>query len=665
MRILTVLALLAVSTSVTAGELTLDAKQLSESAVMRDVELATDGASIVLHRGVLIADDGPAAGYSYRPNEETLKDGVRIRKDLPIGDARTHRVHLLIGGTGEFTAVINGEPVTLSKPSKAGNYWQSFEIPPATLKSENRIELHGKGKVWIARDDEFPAGANDGQRPPNRSARSADDGATWSDERLGPRGDIDGEYGVRLFLDRYHTTGDLTLPVIDLANLDKAPIAPAIEKEIGPVQIDLTGLRAAGTRIDYRLRAGPSSVPDKTWSEWQNFKEASSSHDKIPGRYLQVEVTLSTNDPLTTPQLGKVRVQASPRVSETWSKKWRIRDGKNAAIVRTSIPFRYEPFDHPRLKQFRDNYRLDEVVAGADGEWAQIERLAAWASQQWESGHLGKLYPAWDALEILSPYSDGKPVGGFCQQYNLIFLQACEALGIVGRCVSIGSGDHGVDIRSGHEVVEVWSNDFAKWIYIDGNAAWYFRDAATGLPLSLRELRERQLAAIGRNPFADVKLVTLARTRYEWADLTGWPAFAELRMIPRSNFLEQKSPLPLNQGMRGWFWTGHYAWTDAAYPASLLYGHRISQPRNWDWTLNQAAVHLEATDVENEVRVYLDTVTPGFQTFVAQVDANDARPVESGFPWRLKSGTNWLRVRPRNITGRNGVVSQLELTDSK
>lgn len=662
---LTGLALCTLAASAGAGEATFDARRLAELSVMRDVELARDGTSIVLCRGVLIADDGPAAGYSYRPNEETLKEGIRIRKDLAIGDPRTHRADLLIGGNGEFEAVINGEPVTLANPAKAGNYWRSFDLPRALLKSDTRIELRGRGKVWIARDDEFAAGADDGERPPNRSARSADDGKTWSDERLGPRGEIDGEYGVRLFLDRYHTSGHLTLPVMDLANLNGAPIAPAVDKELGPVEIEISGQQPGGTSLVYRLRTGATPVPDKAWSDWQTIRDARRIHEQIGRRYLQIEVTFSANDPLETPQLRAVRVRASPRVASPWTRKWRALEWKNAEIVRTSIPFRYEPFDHPRLKQFRERHRLDEVVAGADGEWAQIERLATWSSQQWESGHLAKVYPPWDALEILASYSDGKPVGGFCQQYNVVFLQACEALGIAGRCVSIGAGDHGVDIRSGHEVVEVWSNDFAKWVYIDGNAAWYFRDVATGAPLSLRELRERQLAAIGGKPFAEVKLITLARTKYEWTDLTGWPAFAELRMIPRSNFLEQKSPLPLNQGMRGWFWTGHYAWTDTAYPASLLYGRRISQPRNWDWTLNQAAVRLEATGVEGEVRVHLETVTPGFQTFVAQVDLEEARPVESGFIWRLKPGANRLQVWPRNVMGRKGVVSQVELTEAK
>ena len=36
-------------------------------------------------------------------------------------------------------------------------------------------------------------------------------------------------------------------------------------------------------------------------------------------------------------------------------------------------------------------------------------------------------------------------------------------------------------------------------------------------------------------------------------------------------FGSTEAPLPLNQGMRGWFWTGHYTWTDDQVPARLLY----------------------------------------------------------------------------------------------
>src|SRR5688500_16803144 len=148
----------------------------------------------------------------------------------------------------------------------------------------------------------------------------------------------------------------------------------------------------------------------------------------------------------------------------------------------------------------------------------------------------------------------------------------------------------------------------------------------------------------------------IAERDQKWDALTSFPPFLELRLVPRSNFLEKAAPLPLNQGMRGWFWTGHHVWTDADYPASLLYGSRVSDRRNWEWTLNQARYTLAAAETPGEVRVHLDTQTPGFDTFLADIDGSGPKPVASGFVWRLHPGKNRLEVRPRNTAKREGVA---------
>jgi hypothetical protein len=336
-------------------------------------------------------------------------------------------------------------------------------------------------------------------------------------------------------------------------------------------------------------------------------------------------------------------------------------DSHNEEIVRTSIPFEYETFDHPRLKTLRTQYKLDEVVKGAKSELDLIGRLAAWSAAQWQRGHLKNEYPAWDALEILKPHADGSPVGGFCQQYNVVFLQTCASFGLPGRAVSLGAGDHGAPIRSGHEVVEIWSNEHRKWLYVDGQMAWYFADDKTGVPLSLLELRTRQVTVFRGKTAPPVRLVKVAETTHSWKGLDGFPPFLELRLIPRSNFLQERSPLPLNQGMRGWFWTGHHVWTDEHWPASLLYGNRVTNRRNWDWTLNQARFTLEATDTPGEMQVRLDTETPGFDTFLAAIDGKEKQPVASSYLWRLRPGTNRLEVGPRNKAGREGITSRVVL----
>ena len=71
-------------------------------------------------------------------------------------------------------------------------------------------------------------------------------------------------------------------------------------------------------------------------------------------------------------------------------------EGNKGAVVRSSIPFAYESFDHPRLRQLRARHKLDDLAKGAKTEFELIERLARWSSGCWDRGHLKDAYPPWD-----------------------------------------------------------------------------------------------------------------------------------------------------------------------------------------------------------------------------------------------------------------------------
>jgi hypothetical protein len=324
---------------------------------------------------------------------------------------------------------------------------------------------------------------------------------------------------------------------------------------------------------------------------------------------------------------------------------------------------------HPRLKSLREQYKLDAIVNGATNELEVMLRLAQWACNYWDwPNHITEQYPPWDALEILKQHADGTPVGGFCQQFNLIFLQACESFGFNGRAISISQGrlqqEHP---GGGHEIVELWSNEWRKWVYVDGALAWYIVDDKTGTPLSIWELRERQLAALRGESPPPVRVVDAVRTRnkqFQWNGLAGpqplnW--YLELRLIPRSNFLQEKSPLPLNQGTEEWSWTGNYVWTDKEVPAGLLFGERIAKRDNFEWSLNQSHFVLEPCEKPGCLRVHLDTETPSFETFLAEIDGAEKKPLATGFGWTLHTGKNQLNVRSRNVAGREGVSSWIVL----
>ena len=652
--------------------LQLEGERLFEDSLTRSLALTEGHDAIRLESGELFEDDGPASGHSYQQpeNREQLTPQVWIKKELLLPNPAARAAYLVVLSEDPIEAVLNGTALQLGANESGRKLHQAFRIPPNLLRTgRNEIILRNTGKVWIARDDEFALGSRTRTKSPNRSAKSTDGGKTWDYHHLGPGGKLEGEYGVRIFLEHYRSRGSLTMPVLDVDNLEGKPLArPAAET--GPIQVSLMADPGTTGHVVALARTGSTYVPDEAhWSDWHILGGQGGTVAGPRGRFLQIAVDLSSSDPLQSPKLRGVTVSAAPKYADDWTTRARVVDEHNEQIVRTSIPFEYEPLDHPHLKRLREEYKLDEITRGATNELDLMLRLAQWACNYWDwPNHITEQYPPWDALEILKPYRDGKPTGGFCLQFNLVFLQACESYGFNGRMTSIGQGRcQAQHPGGGHEIVELWSNEWKKWVYVDGALAWYILDERTGVPVSIWELRQHQLPTLQGKPVQPVRVVAAERTRnkqFAWSGLAApeplnW--YCELRLIPRSNFLQEKVPLPLNQGTDEWSWTGHYVWSDDEVPAGFLFGNRVSKHSDFEWTLNQAHYVLEPTREAGNFRVHLDTETPSFETFLAEIDGGEKKPVTSGFAWTLHPGKNELRVRPRNVAGREGIPSWITM----
>jgi hypothetical protein len=654
-------ALCFVGTPNVAGDvLHMNAKAVYEAAVSDGVLLSGAEDAIILASGVLVEDDGPAAGYSYLPNVERLNPSLRLRKQLLVERPAARAATLLVSRGGDLKVWVNGSQIQLPAPQRVGNYWQAYEIDPLYLRPGiNDFTFAGSGSLTIARAEDFASGSLDRPQHPGRSFKSRDGGQTWQ-QNLGSRDDVQGEYYVRLFLDQHQPTGTLLLDVIDTANLSRLAVAPPLPAD-QPIRVTIAAEQPPGTSVILRYRTANTINPEAPdWSPWQNLEALTATLPPSSQRFVQFAIDISTSDPLATPRIRSVTITSTTERSDRdWWHHVHVVEQQNPRVVRSSIPFRYEPFDRPELAQLRREHDLDRVVQGAASELELITRLAAWTSHRWRRGHLGESYPPWNALEILKPHADGTPVGGFCLQYNLVFMQACASFGLAGRVVSLGQGNRTTEYRSGHEVVEIWSNELAKWVFIDADRAWYPADEISGQPLSLLELRQHQLNMLAGQAAAPLKHVRLTDLPHPWSGPGQLPPFLELRLVPRSNFLEQPAPLPLNQGMQGWSWNGHAVWTDEQFPAGLIYGLRVTDPRNFQWTLNQAHYRLEALVSPWQLRVHLDTHTPGFETFVAAMDDGEAVPVGSSILWALKPGLNRMSVWPRNIAGRDGIPSSV------
>ena len=80
-------------------------------------------------------------------------------------------------------------------------------------------------------------------------------------------------------------------------------------------------------------------------------------------------------------------------------------------------------------------------------------------------------------------------------------------------------------------------------------------------------------------------------------------------------------------------------------------------------TKEEADAVVAAAELPTEqYREYVDPeYREDFETFLAEVDGSEKRAISSGFTWRLHPGKNTLRVRPRNVAGREGTPSWVTL----
>lgn len=127
----------------------------------------------------------------------------------------------------------------------------------------------------------------------------------------------------------------------------------------------------------------------------------------------------------------------------------------NGEFPASSYALREDDFHHPRLRLLREREKLDDVVSTAKTQFEKIVLLRGWAHRQWNMG-ASFYYPPWDAVEILD-LARNHGNQGFCAQYAIVFLQACQSMGIHARYVDL----------PGHFVVAVWSDDFNRWVVMD------------------------------------------------------------------------------------------------------------------------------------------------------------------------------------------------------
>lgn len=142
--------------------------------------------------------------------------------------------------------------------------------------------------------------------------------------------------------------------------------------------------------------------------------------------------------------------------------------------------FRFDSADNPKLKELRQRYQLDAVVARGQDEFDRQVLLLDWVHHRFKKFGRPSV-EARGALEILQAIDEGHTF--FCSQYAHAFVSAAASLGWVDRELALrrhqdppGGGS------SEHSTTEIWSNQYRKWIMMDPTAKMYLEK--DGVPLN-------------------------------------------------------------------------------------------------------------------------------------------------------------------------------------
>ncbi len=691
------LVLIALSTTaVTAQEIDNTTEWSADALRVYDTGFAgklikSPGGGVCLFDVDLVENDAPGAGNSERgDHDDAVWGDVRARKVLAIDDPRAKRVWLYVfpqrNPAHPLTFTVNGnEGVIDNTPTKGWETVRFAEFPAEWLKEGKNVidlfcpEASTEDEGWnlqIARADEYPDGGGDPERVGETSFRSDNGGRSWKESPFGPEGDTRAEYCVRISLERHVPRGWLETPVIDLWRGD-ADDPVARQRMIKSLRVRAESDVPEGTHLTCKIRGGTHPSPfSGEWGPWRTIGEGGGIDETVEGaafnrRYMQVRLDLGTENPLESPVVRRIDIEAGFKESFPVPRHRNIivTAIDNPPVEYSSLDWEWEPYGRPELEQLALQENLETVVAGSRTQFEAQMRLLDYAKKRWRWTSPAVEYPAWDALSIVERVNKAGG-GGMCIQQNLFFIGLCQAFGWQGRLL-------GVD---GHEVCEVWNDEYGKWIYFDAFFPNHVLcDPESGEPLSMLELHDRYLDYFYPDRAMDWKTdyrLGLAEIReredkppvvrssltfhdHERNACTGFLESRILRLIPRTNFFEKPLPRPLAHFGGGYFWDGYVSWYDPRTPPRGQYADHTDRPRDLWPDLN--TVHITMSQGYGNDRLFLEfeTCTPGFERFEVRTDGGEWTPAGDRWTWLLVPGGNRVEVRAVNSAGVGGRPSSV------
>ncbi len=323
--------------------------------------------------------------------------------------------------------------------------------------------------------------------------------------------------------------------------------------------------------------------------------------------------------------------------------------------------FKFDSSTNPRLRELRERYKLDDVIAPGPDEFAKQILLMDWTHRQFKK--FGRPSTnAQGALEILKAIDEGHSF--FCAQYAEVLVSGAASLGWVDRPLALRR-HQGVNKTGGsteHSVTEIWSNQHRKWVMLDPTANMHLEK--DGVPLNAYEIRQEWFYHDGKDL---VFVVGKEHKRYRKSDLPimlkRFEGFGDLTVepdeldkygftgyIPNTNLMDA-----------GYDYGNMFIVKDKLCDGTQWHVRTIPENPATDpyFPIGQASVNLSVE--AGKMIVSLKTLTPNFKRFEVRTGGGEWKPSADKFEWNVHPGANRLEARTVNAFGVTGPVSTAEL----
>lgn len=323
------------------------------------------------------------------------------------------------------------------------------------------------------------------------------------------------------------------------------------------------------------------------------------------------------------------------------------------AAIPPRLPFAMFNYDDGAMVGLRENFHLQNVVAGAPDEWAAQLMLKEWVHDHIQDGEPKQ--NASHAQDILDFAAKG---GKFwCTYYAITYVETAQALGWQARPIGVDRrhGPEGLGSKH-HGVAEVWSNQFNKWVVIDAQSNLHFEKK--GVPLSAWEIRAESL----KNNGADVDRVVSAPPHTEkkthgmawwtWKDQDETSEYFWLYVTDHANMGTDGSTwklvFPQDSANAHETWYQNDSDSGRGVP-HLGYAKNIflktEHIEDAYWTVGVTKVDVKDAS-KGLIRFALESYCPNRSGYEVSFDERNPERVkdETSLKWNLHQGRNTLRL---------------------